>query len=109
MQTEIYCTGIHKKYCLEPYIPPFKTSVAWASRMELVTVLSSNLFDLDEYIRIYLLEHPDISFGTAIKIILRYYTTPELILQLTEFKNHLKTVNFWLFQEVFGKKRLDNS
>ena len=50
-------------------------------------VLSSSLFNLDDYIRKYLLKHPDILFNTAIKIILRYYTTPELILQLTEFKN----------------------
>lgn len=77
--------------------------------MELVTVINSNLFNLDEYIRIYLLDHPDISFSIAIKITLRYYTTPELILQLTEFKNHLKSVDFCLFQKVFGKRRLDNT
>lgn len=72
--------------------------------LELVTVLSSNLFGLDDYIRTYLLEHPDISFSTAIKIILRYYTTTELIVQLVDFKNHLKSVDFCLFQEIFGKK-----
>ena len=43
------------------------------------------------------------TFPTAVKII-RSSITPELILQLTAFKNHLKTVNFSLFQEVFGKK-----
>jgi len=73
--------------------------------LELVTVLRSNLFSLDDYIKTYLLEHPDISFSTAIKIILRYYTTPELILQLTEFKNHLKSVDPCLFIEVFGQVR----
>lgn len=45
------------------------------------------------------------TFPTAVKIILRSSITPELILQLTEFKNHLKTVDFYLFQEVFGKKK----
>jgi len=71
--------------------------------LERVTVIGSNLFGLDDYIRTYPLEHPDITLSTAIKIILRYYTTPELILQLTEFKNHLKSVNFCLFMEVFGE------
>ncbi|MDP3982821.1 MAG: hypothetical protein Q8Q65_01955 [bacterium] len=40
---------------------------------------------------------------TAIKIGLRYYITPQLIVQLSEFENYLKTVNFCLFVEVFGK------
>lgn len=65
--------------------------------------MCSNLFGLDDYIRTYLLEHPDLSSSTAIKIVLRYYTTPELILQLTEFKNHLKSVDPCLFIEVFGQ------
>ncbi len=43
------------------------------------------------------------TFARAFKIILRSSITPELILQLSEFKNHLKTVDFCLFQEVFGK------
>ncbi len=43
------------------------------------------------------------TFPTAVKIILRSSITPQLILQLTEFKNHLKSVDFCLFQEVFGK------
>lgn len=70
--------------------------------MELVSVISSDLFDLDDYIKSYLLSQPDMSFATAVKIILRYYITPELIVQLSEFENYLKTVNFCLFQEVFG-------
>jgi len=45
------------------------------------------------------------SFATAVKIVLRYYITPELIVQLSEFENYLKTVNFCLFQEVFGEIR----
>jgi len=67
-----------------------------------VSVISSDLFDLDDYIKSYLLEHSDTSFATAVKIILRYYITPELIVQLSEFENYLKTVNFCLYQEVFG-------
>ena len=43
------------------------------------------------------------TFATAVKIILRSSFTPELIVQLTEFKNHLKTVDLCLFMEVFGK------
>ena len=54
--------------------------------LERVTVLSSNLPSLDDHI----------------KIILRSSITPKLIVQLTEFKNHIKTVDFCLFQEVFG-------
>lgn len=73
--------------------------------LERDTVIGSNYFGLDDYIKTYLFKHSDISFNTAIKIILRYYATPELILQLTEFKNHLKTVNFCLFMEVFGKAK----
>ncbi len=45
------------------------------------------------------------TFPTAVKIILRSSITPQLILQLTEFKNHLKSVDFCMFQEVFGKQR----
>jgi hypothetical protein len=73
--------------------------------LERVTIRCSNLFSLDDYIKVYLLEHPDISFSTFIKIVLRSSITPELILQLTSYKNHLKSVDFCLFMEVFGKKR----
>lgn len=73
--------------------------------MELASVISSDLFDLDDYIKSYLLKHSDMSFATAVKIILRYYITPELIVQLSEFENYLKTINFCLFQEVFGKPK----
>ena len=48
-------------------------------------------------------------FATAVKIILRYYITPELIVQLSEFENYLKTVDFCLFQEVFGKSKKSGS
>ncbi len=70
--------------------------------MELVTVIGSDLFSQDEYIKQYLLD-PDSSLITKIKIGLRYYITaqPELILQLTVFKGHLEKVNPFLFLEVF--------
>lgn len=62
-----------------------------------MTVIGSDLFDLDDYIKSYLLQHSEVSFATAVKIILRYYLTPELIVQLSEFINYLKTVNFCMF------------
>jgi hypothetical protein len=65
--------------------------------LELVTVTGSNLFILDDDIRSYLLEHPDISFSTAIKFILRYYTTPELILELNQLKDRLSVKSFFSY------------
>jgi len=73
------------------------------SGLELVTVIGSNHFGLDEYVKQYLLQ-PDLPFISLIKIGLRYYITPELIVQLTEFKNHLKSTDLCLFMEIFGKK-----
>lgn len=75
-------------------------------RMELDTVIGSDLFSQDEYIKQYLLD-PDLSLISKIKIGLRYYITaqPELILQLTVFKGYLEKVNPFLFLEVFGKQR----
>jgi hypothetical protein len=72
--------------------------------MELDTVIGSDLFSQDEYIKQYLLD-PDLSFISKIKIGLRYYITaqPELILQLRILENYLKTANYSLFMEVFGK------
>lgn len=43
------------------------------------------------------------AFATAIKTILWSSIIHELILQLTEFKNHLKNADFCLFIGVFGK------
>ncbi|KKQ95650.1 MAG: hypothetical protein UV74_C0013G0247 [Candidatus Woesebacteria bacterium GW2011_GWB1_43_14] len=76
--------------------------------IELVTVIGSDLFSQDEYIKQYLLD-PDSSLITKIKIGLRYYITtqPELILQLTVFKGYLEKINPFLFMEVFGKDRED--
>jgi hypothetical protein len=45
------------------------------------------------------------TFATAVTIILRSSLTPELIVQLTDFKNHLKSVDLGLFMEVFGSSR----
>ncbi len=76
--------------------------------MELDTVIGSDLFSQDEYIKQYLLD-PDSSLITKIKIGLRHYITaqPELILQLNVFKGYLEKINPFLFMEVFGKDRKD--
>lgn len=77
--------------------------------MELDTVIGSDLFSQDEYIKQYLLD-PDLSLIFKIKIGLRYYITaqPELILQLTVFKGYLKEINPFLYMEIFGKDRKDS-
>lgn len=74
--------------------------------MELDTVIGSDLFSQDEYIKQYLLD-PDLSLISKIKIGLHYYITaqPELILQFTVFEGYLEKVNPFLFMEVFGKDR----
>lgn len=74
--------------------------------MELDTVIGSDLFSQDEYIKQYLLD-PDLSFISQIKIGLRYYITaqPDLILQLTIFKGYLKEINPFLYMGIFGKDR----
>jgi hypothetical protein len=74
---------------------------------ELVTVIGSDLFDLDDYIKSYLLEHSDMSFATAVNIILRYYVTTDVILQLNVFEDYLEKMNPFLFLEVFGKQHKD--
>lgn len=76
--------------------------------MERDSVIGSDLFSQDEYIKQYLFD-PDSSLITKIKIGLRYYITaqPELILQLTVFKGYLEKINPFLFLEVFGKQRKD--
>lgn len=73
--------------------------------MELVTVLSSDLFEHDDYIITYLRENPDLSFISVVKIVLRYCITPQLIEQLEDFKVHFKAVNFFMFEEVFGTSK----
>ncbi len=76
--------------------------------IELVTVIGSDLFSQDEYIKQYLLD-PGLPLIFKIKIGLRYYITaqPELILQLSVFKDYLEKINPFLFLEVFGKRHKD--
>jgi len=45
------------------------------------------------------------SFATAVKIILRYYVTADVILQLNVFEDYLEKINPFLFLEVFGKSK----
>jgi len=63
--------------------------------MELVTVIGSDLFDLDDDIKQYL-QDPTLPLIFKIKIGLRYYITaqPELILQLQVLKDHLNIESF---------------
>ena len=68
--------------------------------MELVTVIGSDLFGQDEYIKQYLLD-PDLPLIFKVKIGLYYYITSDLILQLNVFKNYLEKINPFLFIEVF--------
>lgn len=62
--------------------------------MERVTIHCSNLFGLDDYIKQYLLEHPDITFGTQLKIILKKLITDDLILQINALKKYLNINSF---------------
>ena len=71
--------------------------------MELDTIIGSDLFSQDEYIKQYLLD-PDISLITAVKIGLRYYVSADSILQLNVFKDHVEKINPFLFLDVFGKQ-----
>lgn len=71
---------------------------------ELVTVIGSNHFGLDEYIKQYLLQ-PDLPFISFIKIGLRYYITPELIVQLNELKEHLNIPSYEVFYKCYTRFR----
>lgn len=71
------------------------------SYLELVTIMCSNLFDLDDELKSFFKDHPDLSFSNALAIILRHYLSPNLILQLNDFKNYFMTVNLEMYQEVF--------
>lgn len=62
--------------------------------MERETVISSNLFGLDDYIKEYLKSHPNLPIGTQLKIILRDLITDDLILQLNELMGHMGIVSF---------------
>jgi len=74
-------------------------------KLELVTVIGSDLFSQDEYIKQYLLD-PNLPLISKVKIGLRYYITADLILQLNVFKDYLEKINPFLFLEVFGKPRI---
>jgi len=70
--------------------------------MEQVTVLCSNLFEHDEYIKTYLKENPDLPIHSVIKITFRYCITTRLVAEMEEFKLHPQDVNFFMYQEIFG-------
>ena len=72
--------------------------------MELETVLRSNLFSQDDYIKRYL-EGPELPFITVIKIGLRYYILGDLILQLQTLKEYLGVQSFEKYY-LFKAKRL---
>jgi len=61
-----------------------------------VTVIGSNYFGLDEYIKQYLLQ-PELLFSSFIKIGLQYYITPELIVQLNGLKEYLNVPSYEVF------------
>ena len=58
-----------------------------------MTVIGSDLFSQDEFIKQYLLDS-NIPLITAVKIGLRYYITADLILQLDALKEHLGIPSF---------------
>lgn len=62
--------------------------------LEGVTILTSNLFSLDDYIKEYLESHPKLPIGTQLKIILRELLTHDIIVQLQEFMSHMGIVSF---------------
>jgi hypothetical protein len=49
---------------------------------------------LDDYIKEYLQEHPELSIGTQLKIILQELLTRDVIVQLKEFMSHMVIVSF---------------
>ncbi len=61
--------------------------------MELDTVIGSDLFGQDEWIKQYLLD-PDLPLIFKIKIGLRYWVTADMILQLQALKDHLNIESF---------------
>ena len=68
--------------------------------MELVTVIGSDLFSQDEYIKQYLLD-PDLPLISKVKTGLRYYITADLILQLDILKEHLSISSFKDIYKLF--------
>lgn len=97
--------------------PPPRPPLAGRGRdFELVTVLRSNpsaslrasLLEHDEYIKSYLLQQPDMTFATAVKITLWSPITPELIVQLTELKTISRLLIYACFRRFFGKSKNKN-
>lgn len=72
-------------------------------RLELGSVIGSDLFKHDEYIKSYL-QDPEIPLITRIKIGLRYYVTADLILQLDDFKDHLQIDSFKDLKKWYTKR-----
>lgn len=89
--------------------------------MELESVIGSNsprslreasyrfgeagLFEHDDYIKTYLQENPEPPISSVIKIAFSYCITPRLIAEIDEFKIHFKAVNFFMFEDIFGKTK----
>jgi len=73
---------------------------------ELVTIIGSDLFSQDKYIKEYLLD-PNLPLITKVKIGLRYWVTVDMILQLNVFKGYHEKINPFLYLEVFGKQHKD--
>ena len=73
--------------------------------MALVTVLRSNLFEHDDYIKLYLKENPDLPLSSVIKIVFSYCITPSLVAEMEELKTYLKAINFFMLEEVFGSSK----
>lgn len=65
--------------------------------MELVTVISSDLFSQDEYIKQHLLDS-ELPLIFKVEIGLCYYITSDLILQLNILKEHFGITTFKGFQ-----------
>jgi len=79
--------------------------LSFLSHLELGTVLSSNLPSLDDHIKSYLLSQSDMTFSTAVKIILRSSITPELIVQLNGLKEYLNISSYEVFYKCYTRNR----
>lgn len=73
--------------------------------MELGSVIGSDLFEHDDYIKQYLQDNPDLPFSSVIKIVFSYCITPRLISEMVEFKTYFKAANFFMFEEIFGEQK----
>lgn len=71
--------------------------------MERGSVIGSDLFEPDDYIKQYLQENLDLPLSSVIKIVFSYCIAPRLVAEMDKFKTHLKDINFFMFQETFGR------